>query len=97
MDEQSGLVGLPGSSWMLFVPVPEHKSVKNPRHRARRPDPRRVVNPTAVAVDRLVTLLALGKSSIHELTPDDVILSPGFTRDLGADVPGGRTDLDSTG
>ena len=32
-------------------------------------------------------LLGLGKSSIHELTPDDVIVPPGFTRDLGADVP----------
>ena len=32
-------------------------------------------------------LLGLGKSSIHELTPDDVIVPPGFTRDLGVDVP----------
>jgi len=32
-------------------------------------------------------LLGLGKSSVHELTPDDVIVPPGFTRDLGADVP----------
>ena len=30
-------------------------------------------------------LLGLGKSSIHELTPDDVLVPPGFTRTLGAD------------
>jgi len=29
-------------------------------------------------------LLGLGRSSIHELTPDDVIVAPGFTRTLGA-------------
>src|SRR4051812_38554131 len=28
-------------------------------------------------------LLGLGKASVHELTPDDVIVSPGFTRRLG--------------
>jgi isopentenyl diphosphate isomerase/L-lactate dehydrogenase-like FMN-dependent dehydrogenase len=28
-------------------------------------------------------LLGLGKSSIHDLTPDDVIVPPGFTRRLG--------------
>ncbi len=28
-------------------------------------------------------LLGLGKSSIHELTPEDVIVQPGFTRTLG--------------
>ena len=30
-------------------------------------------------------LLGLGKSSIHELTPDDILVPPGFTRTLGAD------------
>jgi heme/flavin dehydrogenase (mycofactocin system) len=29
-------------------------------------------------------LLGLGRSSIHELTPDDIIVAPGFTRMLGA-------------
>jgi pre-mycofactocin synthase len=29
------------------------------------------------------TLLGLGRSSVHELTPDDVLIPPGFTRDLG--------------
>jgi pre-mycofactocin synthase len=29
-------------------------------------------------------LLGLGRSSVHELTPDDVIVPPGFTRTLGA-------------
>jgi len=28
-------------------------------------------------------LLALGHSSIHDLTPDDVVIPPGFTRSLG--------------
>ena len=28
-------------------------------------------------------LLGLGKSSIHELTPDDVVIPPGFVRRLG--------------
>ena len=31
-DEQSGLVGPPGSPWLLFVPVPEDKSAKNRLH-----------------------------------------------------------------
>jgi hypothetical protein len=31
-DEQSGLVGRPGSPWLLFVPVPEDKSAKNRLH-----------------------------------------------------------------
>jgi hypothetical protein len=31
-DEQSGLVGPPGNPWILFVPVPEDKSVKNRLH-----------------------------------------------------------------
>jgi heme/flavin dehydrogenase (mycofactocin system) len=30
------------------------------------------------------TLLGLGRSSVQELTPDDVLMPPGFTRDLGA-------------
>ena len=29
-------------------------------------------------------LLGLGRSSVHELTPDDVVVPPGFTRTLGA-------------
>ena len=29
-------------------------------------------------------LLGLGRSSIHELTPQDVLVPPGFTRALGA-------------
>jgi L-lactate dehydrogenase (cytochrome)/glycolate oxidase len=28
-------------------------------------------------------LLGLGRSSINELTPDDVVVPPGFRRDLG--------------
>ena len=28
-------------------------------------------------------LLGLGKSSIHELTPDDLVIPPGFVRRLG--------------
>ena len=31
-------------------------------------------------------LLGLGRSSIHELTPEDLIIPPGFTRPLGATV-----------
>jgi hypothetical protein len=31
-DEQSGLVGPPGHPWLLFVPVPEEKTVKNRLH-----------------------------------------------------------------
>jgi len=30
------------------------------------------------------SLLALGRSSVHELTPGDVLVPPGFTRTLGA-------------
>ena len=30
------------------------------------------------------TLLGLGKASVHDLTPDDVIVPPGFTRRLGS-------------
>jgi L-lactate dehydrogenase (cytochrome)/glycolate oxidase len=29
-------------------------------------------------------LLGLGRSSVHELTPDDIVIPPGFTRTLGA-------------
>jgi len=32
-------------------------------------------------------LLALGHSSIHDLTPDDIVIPPGFTRALGASGP----------
>jgi pre-mycofactocin synthase len=32
-------------------------------------------------------LLGLGKSSVHELGPDDVLVPDGFLRTLGADVP----------
>ena len=32
------------------------------------------------------TLLALGRSSVSELAPDDVVLPPGFARSLGARV-----------
>lgn len=28
-------------------------------------------------------LIGLGKTSIHELTPDDIVVPPGFRRDLG--------------
>jgi pre-mycofactocin synthase len=31
-------------------------------------------------------LLGLGRSSIHDLTPDDIIIPPGFTRRLGATI-----------
>ena len=29
-------------------------------------------------------LLGLGRSSIHELSPEDLVVPPGFTRTLGA-------------
>ena len=32
-------------------------------------------------------LLGLGKASIHDLTPDDIVVPPGFTRTLGSDGP----------
>ena len=32
-------------------------------------------------------LMGLAKSSVHDLSPDDVLVPPGFTRTLG--VPGG--------
>jgi hypothetical protein len=28
-------------------------------------------------------LLGLGRSSVHELTPDDLVIPPGFARRLG--------------
>jgi len=31
-------------------------------------------------------LLGLGKSSVHDLTPDDVLVPPGFARRLGIDA-----------
>ena len=51
-DEQSGLVGPPGSPWLLFVPVPEDKSVKNRLHLDIAPLDRT----RDEEVDRLVTL-----------------------------------------
>jgi isopentenyl diphosphate isomerase/L-lactate dehydrogenase-like FMN-dependent dehydrogenase len=42
-------------------------------------------------------LLGLGRSSVHELSPDDVVIPPGFARALGAGgVWGGRPPDDST-
>ena len=38
-------------------------------------------------------LLGLGHASIHDLTPDDVIIPPGFTRRLGAGPSYGRDRL----
>ena len=35
-------------------------------------------------------VLGLGHSSIHELTPDDIVIPPGFTRTLGAASPSTR-------
>jgi L-lactate dehydrogenase (cytochrome)/glycolate oxidase len=35
-------------------------------------------------------VLGLGHSSIHELTPDDVVVPPGFTHALGAAGPDTR-------
>jgi pre-mycofactocin synthase len=40
------------------------------------------------------TLLALGRSSIHELSPQDIVVSPGFARTLGVEQTSGRA-LDS--
>jgi pre-mycofactocin synthase len=31
------------------------------------------------------TLLGLGRSSVHDLTPDDVLIPPGFARNLGVE------------
>jgi L-lactate dehydrogenase (cytochrome) len=36
------------------------------------------------------TLVGLGRASIHDLTPDDILIPPGFTRTSTA-VPGGPT------
>ena len=35
-------------------------------------------------------LLGLGHSTIHDLTPDDLVIPPGFTRTLGAAQAAGR-------
>jgi pre-mycofactocin synthase len=35
------------------------------------------------------TLMALGRSSIHELSRDDVLVPAGFERRLGSAGPGG--------
>jgi hypothetical protein len=32
-------------------------------------------------------LLGLGKANIRDLTPDDIVVPPGFTRALGGDGP----------
>jgi hypothetical protein len=32
-------------------------------------------------------LLGLGKAAIRDLTPDDLVIPPGFTRTLGGDGP----------
>jgi isopentenyl diphosphate isomerase/L-lactate dehydrogenase-like FMN-dependent dehydrogenase len=39
-------------------------------------------------------LLGLGKSSIGDLTPDDLVIPPEFTRTLGGDSPVFDTALD---
>src|SRR6202022_2421899 len=31
-----------------------------------------------------LALMGLGKASVHDLTPDDIVIPPGFTRSLGA-------------
>src|ERR1700691_6076284 len=41
-------------------------------------------------------LLGLGKSSIHELTPDDVVIPPGFVRRLGDPARTGEATLSTT-
>jgi isopentenyl diphosphate isomerase/L-lactate dehydrogenase-like FMN-dependent dehydrogenase len=38
-------------------------------------------------------LLGLGRSSIHELTPDDVVIPPGFVRRLGDPASAGQAAL----
>ncbi len=41
-------------------------------------------------------LMGLGKASVHDLGPDDILVPAGFTRALG--VPGGRdADLQAAG
>jgi hypothetical protein len=39
-------------------------------------------------------LLGLGKASIRDLTPGDIVVPPGFTRTLGGDGPVFDTALD---
>ena len=39
-------------------------------------------------------LLGLGKASIRDLTPDDLVIPPGFTRTLGGDGPAFDPALD---
>jgi hypothetical protein len=39
-------------------------------------------------------LLGLGKASIGDLAPDDIVVPPGFTRTLGGDGPVFDTALD---
>ena len=39
-------------------------------------------------------LLGLGKASIGDLTPDDIVIPPGFTRTLGGGGPVFDTALD---
>jgi L-lactate dehydrogenase (cytochrome)/glycolate oxidase len=39
-------------------------------------------------------LLGLGHSSIHDLTPDDLVIPPGFTRTLGV-IDQGTRDADN--
>ena len=39
-------------------------------------------------------LLGLGKSSVRDLTPGDLVIPPGFTRTLGGDGPVFDTALD---
>ena len=38
-------------------------------------------------ITRLRLLLGLGKASIGDLTPDDIVVPPGFTRTLGGGGP----------
>ncbi len=40
-----------------------------------------VLNVLRAGIDSAV--LALGHSSVHDLTPDDLVVPPGFTRTLG--------------
>src|SRR6202012_1014391 len=42
-------------------------------------------------------LLGLGKSSIHDLTPDDVVIPPGFARRLGDPAAAGEPALSAPG
>ncbi|MEU6609674.1 pre-mycofactocin synthase MftD [Streptomyces shenzhenensis] len=38
-------------------------------------------------------VLGLGHASVHELTPDDLVIPPGFTRTLGADTRTAASDI----